>query len=83
MSSPESNSIDLSSLGIDGAQAADLRTRFLTFAEDWDSPEMNVYDDYDSAIMNLKSAEVTFRQGWLEAQNGQTRLVSELWDDLA
>ena len=30
-------------------QAADLRTRLATFAEDWDRPEMDVYDDYDAA----------------------------------
>jgi hypothetical protein len=68
--------------GIDEKQAADLRARLATFTEDWDSPEMNLYDDYDSAIMTLKLAEDTFRQGWLEAQSGQTRPVTELWDGI-
>lgn len=30
----------------------------------------------------LKSAEDSFRQGWQEAQTGQTRPVSELWKDI-
>ena len=40
--------IDLRARGIDEAQAADLRGRLSTFAEDWDSPEMRIYDDYDA-----------------------------------
>lgn len=38
-------SIDLESRGISPEQAADLRSRLQTFAEDWDSPEMDVYDE--------------------------------------
>lgn len=45
--------IDLFVRGIDEAQAADLRTRLTTFAEEWDSPEMDVYDNYDAAKTNL------------------------------
>ena len=30
----------------------------------------------------LKSVEESFRQGWQEALRGETRPVSELWDDL-
>jgi len=45
--------IDLSARGIDEAQAADLRARLTTFAEEWDSPEMDVYDNYDVAKTNL------------------------------
>lgn len=41
-------SIDLASRGIDRAQAADLRTRLAAFAEDWESPEMEDYDNYDA-----------------------------------
>ena len=37
-------SIDLAKRGIDEHQAADLRRRLTTFAEDWDRPEMDVYD---------------------------------------
>ncbi len=38
------NIIDLLERGIDEPIAAELRTRFATFAEDWDAPEMDVYD---------------------------------------
>ena len=44
----KSGSIDLRKRGIDEAQAADLRSRLSTFAEDWNSPEMDIYDDYDA-----------------------------------
>jgi hypothetical protein len=49
----EPNSVDLRARGIDEAQAAELRARLATFAEDWDSPEMSIYDDYDEARANL------------------------------
>lgn len=49
----ESSPIDLRSRGIDEAQAADLRARLKTFTEDWESPEMEVYDDYDAAKSKL------------------------------
>ena len=45
----ESSCIDLRALGIDEARAADLRARLTTFAEDWGSPEMDIYDEYDAA----------------------------------
>lgn len=45
--------IDLSVRGIDEAQAADLRVRLTAFAAEWDSPEMDVYDNYDAAKTNL------------------------------
>jgi hypothetical protein len=38
-------SVDLQARGIDAHQAADLRRRLAPFAEDWDLPEMNVYDE--------------------------------------
>ena len=41
--------IDLRTRGIDENAAAKLRARLGTFAEDWDSPEMTAYDDYDAA----------------------------------
>jgi hypothetical protein len=37
-------SVDLAERGIDEHQAADLRHRLNAFAEDWDRPEMDVYD---------------------------------------
>ena len=48
-----SGNIDLSARGIDEAQAANLRARLTTFAEEWDSPEMDIYDNYDAAKTNL------------------------------
>ena len=36
--------VSLSDRGIDEAQAASLRARLSTFAEDWESPEMGAYD---------------------------------------
>lgn len=37
--------VDLRERGIDESQAADLRRRLARFAEDWDRPEMTVYDE--------------------------------------
>ncbi len=51
-SDPPSHSIDLQKRGIDKAQAADLRERLATFAEDWENPEMSIYDNYDAAKSN-------------------------------
>ena len=52
-----SNSINLRERGIDKAQAAVLRGRLATFAEDWESPEMNAYDNYEEAKSNLQINE--------------------------
>lgn len=43
----EPRGIDLRARGIDEAHATELRARLATFTEDWDSPEMAMYDDYD------------------------------------
>lgn len=43
------NQIDLRSCGIDQAQAEVLRANLSTFADDWNSPEMSIYDNYDAA----------------------------------
>lgn len=48
----ESNEIDLTAQGIDRAQAETLRANLATFAEDWDSPEMSIYDNYDAAKLD-------------------------------
>jgi hypothetical protein len=40
----EAPALDLAKRGIDEHQAADLRHRLKAFAEDWDRPEMDVYD---------------------------------------
>jgi hypothetical protein len=36
--------VNLSESGIDEIQAASLRARLRTFAEDWERPEMGAYD---------------------------------------
>lgn len=46
-------SVDLAARDIDEKQAADLRARLATFAEEWDSPEMDIYDNYDAAKTNV------------------------------
>lgn len=40
-----SEPVDLAQRGIDAKQAVDLRARLAAFAEDWDRPDMDVYDD--------------------------------------
>lgn len=47
--------IDLRVRGIDEAQAADLRGRLAAFAEDWNSPEMDSYNNYDAAKARLQA----------------------------
>jgi hypothetical protein len=37
--------VDLRVCGINEAQAADLRSRLRTFAEDWERPEAAIYDE--------------------------------------
>ncbi|GJQ57569.1 MAG: hypothetical protein D8M57_19645 [Candidatus Scalindua sp. AMX11] len=49
----KSKQIDLYKRGIDEKQAADLLGRLSTFAEDWDSPEMNIYDNYDESESHI------------------------------
>ena len=40
----EEGAVTLSDRGIDESDAANLRARLHTFAEDWESPEMEAYD---------------------------------------
>jgi hypothetical protein len=44
--------VDLRAHGIDAQQAAELRAQLAPFADEWNSPEMDVYDDYDAAKAN-------------------------------
>ena len=39
-----SESVDLAVRGIDQSQAAELRHRLAMFADDWQRPEMDIYD---------------------------------------
>jgi hypothetical protein len=45
--------VDLRSRGLDVPAAAELRARLAVFADDWGSPEMESYDDYDAAKAKL------------------------------
>ena len=40
----DTKQIDLRERGIDKDQAAELRGKFSTIAEDWERPEMDIYD---------------------------------------
>ena len=48
-----SSAIGLETHGMNQDQTADLRNRLAAFIEEWESPEMDVYDDYDSAKAQL------------------------------
>ncbi|MCY3721753.1 MAG: hypothetical protein OXG97_05995 [Candidatus Poribacteria bacterium] len=48
-------SIDLRERGIDETQAAEMRARLASFAEDWESPEMDVYENYDEEKAKLQT----------------------------
>jgi hypothetical protein len=45
--------LDLAALEINQAEAAQLRSQLSSFRDDWERPEMDVYDDYDAAKANL------------------------------
>jgi len=47
--------VDLRARGIDETQAADLRARLTTFVEDWSSPEMDIYDNYETVKADLQT----------------------------
>jgi len=49
----DARQINLNARGIDKEHAAELRARLKTFAEDWESPEMDIYDNYDGNKSNL------------------------------
>lgn len=48
--------VDLQAIGISEEQAVELRSRFATF-EDWNDPEMDIYNDYDAAKAALDLQE--------------------------
>jgi hypothetical protein len=51
----EADGIDLRARGITEAEAAEMRDRLAAFAEDWNSPEMEIYDNYDAAKAKLSA----------------------------
>ena len=48
-----SSANEFETLGIDQKQAAEFRSRLAAFGDEWDNPEMAIYDDYDSAKTHL------------------------------
>ena len=51
----EPQDVDLRALGIGEARAAELRSRLAQFSEDWESPEMSGYDDYDASLAAIQA----------------------------
>ncbi|WP_107668684.1 hypothetical protein [Cyanothece sp. BG0011] len=47
--------INLSSQGISEEDAQKLRNHLTTFADDWNSPEMSIYDNYEQNKANLET----------------------------
>ena len=47
-----SHDIDLRTHGLNQTQAAELRAALATF-EDWNEPEMDIYNDYDATKSQL------------------------------
>jgi hypothetical protein len=47
--------VNLESRGISAEQVAELRGRLAAFEEEWNSPEMSAYDDYDAQRRQLES----------------------------
>jgi hypothetical protein len=47
--------IHLEDFGISPAAAAELRANLNSFAAEWESPEMDIYDDYDAARSRLQA----------------------------
>jgi hypothetical protein len=42
---PNAQSVQLADRGINPGQAANLRARLRSFVQDWDRPEMDIYDE--------------------------------------
>ena len=62
-----SNDIDLASQGIKEAQAVVLRSQLAIFADDWDSPEMSIYDNKHITYYKLQitNYELRITNYWL------------------
>ena len=78
--------IDLRERGIDERLAAELRARFATFAEDWDAPEMEIYDrwetgDTDSSSSRRGSRMITVQPAEVDEVQAIKKVLSETWID--
>lgn len=49
----ETVSVETEEQKLNRKEMSDLRSRLETFAEDWESPEMAIYDQYDNAKSSL------------------------------
>ena len=83
---PTSGHIDLRERGIDERLAAELRARFATFAEDWDAPEMEIYDkwetgDTDSSSSRQGSRLITVQPAEVDEVQEIKQVLSETWID--
>lgn len=47
------HSQSVSAFGLNESEAGELRSRLISFAQDWDNPDMDIYDDYDLTKANL------------------------------
>ena len=45
----DSGTVNLRKRGVSRKQAKELRAQLASFADDWDSPEMSAYGNYDAA----------------------------------
>jgi hypothetical protein len=51
----EPGQIDLGERGMSAAEADELRSRLAAFADEWNSPEMSAYDNYDANRQQLET----------------------------
>lgn len=56
MENGKKDEVDLRERGISPERAADLRSPLSTFAQDWNDPEMDIYDNYDQAFAALNQS---------------------------
>ena len=62
MSSTKSKFINLKERGFSEEMSANGRAQLASFSEEWDSPKMDIYDDYD----NLKNQHKIRKNSLLE-----------------
>lgn len=78
--------IDLREQGIDESLAAELRAGFATFAEDWNAPEMDIYDDEELSMPEIPPGEtevetLTIQPAEVEEVREIKQVLSETWID--
>ncbi len=81
-----SGRIDLREQGIDESLAAELRAGFATFAEDWNAPEMDIYDEEELSMPVIPPGEtevetLTIQPAEVEEVREIKQVLSETWID--